>query len=212
MGGFLNGTITGTDPYLESGVTSIPAATKKLVYVRMKNSTSSTTGGIYFITTTDGNWNAAKAKNFVITANDPGYTLYTIDMGTVAGWAGTINQMRIDPEEGIGTGTFSIDYIRVGDNTGTTTYSVFPVVQAAKSSVTIIKNTIHYVVQSDAKVQFNLYTLNGRMIARKTVFARKGMHNLLWNNLKNSDASMRLLEFVIDGKTEGIVCLYIKQM
>lgn len=204
QGGFLNGTITGTDPYLVSGVTNIPAATKKLVYVRMKNSTSSTTANIYFITTTDGNWNAAKSKTFTIIANDTGCTLYTIDMGTVAGWAGTINQMRIDPEEGIGSGTFSIDYIRVGDNTTGILHNSESKSMNAIRRMAVANTVVRFSLEYDAQITMLAYSFAGQVLAKKEISAHSGVNTMNWNALRTIANSSYLLALRIDKNTHYV--------
>ncbi|MCD9020673.1 right-handed parallel beta-helix repeat-containing protein [Cohnella silvisoli] len=111
----VNGTITGPDPYIVSSIgVNTPISSNKTITIRMKNTSSSNVGQIYFTTTTDGVWNDAKSISFGLTVNDPNYTVYTIDMSSVPGWTGTLSQLRIDPEQGASSGSFSIDYIRIG--------------------------------------------------------------------------------------------------
>lgn len=86
----------------------------KTIKVRLKNSTSATSGQIYFITNADPAWNEAKHKDFPINANS-NYTEYTIDLSTVAGWTGTLKQLRLDPEAGAASGSFSVDYLRISN-------------------------------------------------------------------------------------------------
>lgn len=115
-GGYVGGTVTGSDPYLASGGSlGVAITSAKKVKVRLKNSTGATTGQIYFITNADGAWNEAKHKDFTINANDANYTEYTIDMSTVTGWTGTLKQLRLDPEMGATSGSFSVDYIRISN-------------------------------------------------------------------------------------------------
>jgi hypothetical protein len=114
-GGYVGGTVTGGDPYLVSGDNlGVAITNNKIIKVKLKNSTSATTGQIYFITNADGAWNEAKHKDFSINANS-NYTEYTIDTSTVAGWTGTLKQFRLDPESGATSGSFSVDYIRISN-------------------------------------------------------------------------------------------------
>lgn len=113
-GGNVAGTVTDGDPQIYSSDnlgTDIKSA--KLVKIKMKNSTSSTTGQLYFTTNSDNSWNENKHKDFMITANDVNYTEYTIDMSDVPGWTGTLKQIRLDPQNGATSGTFSIDCVRI---------------------------------------------------------------------------------------------------
>lgn len=97
-GGYVGGTITATDPNILS-VDNVDAdiVNNKIVKIRMKNSTSSTTGQIYFTTYADTTWNETKHKDFTIIANDPFYTEYYIDMSDAPEWTGTLKQLRLDP-------------------------------------------------------------------------------------------------------------------
>ena len=113
-GGYVGGTVTGGDPYMVSGDgLGVAITNNKIIKVRLKNSTSASSGQIYFITNADPVWNEAKHKDFTINANDANYTEYTIDMSTVAGWTGTLKQLRLDPEAGATSGSFSVDYLRI---------------------------------------------------------------------------------------------------
>ncbi|MGD8777354.1 MAG: T9SS type A sorting domain-containing protein [Ignavibacteria bacterium] len=113
-GGYIGGTIGGTDPYFKSnGNLAIDVTNSDYLTIRMKNSSSMTTGQVYFITNSDNVWNEAKHIDFTIDANSDFITYY-IDMSSLSGWTGTLSQLRIDPTTGgSGTGTFQIDYIRI---------------------------------------------------------------------------------------------------
>ena len=120
LGGVLKLTTTGVDPLIMSPVNlNITApATYKFVHVDMKNYSTVTSGRIFFITDTDSTWNSAKSKGFTIKADSNYYASYIVDMSTVAGWTGTIKQIRIDPlDPAAGSGqTVNIDFIRITDN------------------------------------------------------------------------------------------------
>ncbi|NOU74400.1 hypothetical protein GC098_23890 [Paenibacillus sp. LMG 31458] len=67
----------------------------------------------YFITDTDMVWSESKAKSFTISPKSD-YKEYVVDMSTVAGWTGTLNQLRFDPvDNNVTSGTFGIDYITI---------------------------------------------------------------------------------------------------
>ncbi len=113
-GGMMDGTITGGDPYLHSSVSlGIDITSNKIIKIRYKNTTVGTTAQVFFITNADGGWDEAKSKVFYVQANSD-YTDYTLDMSDVPGWTGTLNQLRFDPAGA--SGSFSIDYIRLGNS------------------------------------------------------------------------------------------------
>ncbi|WP_164821533.1 polysaccharide lyase family 8 super-sandwich domain-containing protein [Paenibacillus koleovorans] len=115
--GAMNLTSSGTDPQVKSPDNlAIDPVNNTKIRIRMKNNTSQTTGGIYFITNSDTTWNAAKKVNFTLVPNSD-YTDYVVDMSTNAAWAGTIKQLRLDalnPAAGSGQ-IVNIDYVRVTD-------------------------------------------------------------------------------------------------
>ncbi|MCU6707862.1 right-handed parallel beta-helix repeat-containing protein [Paenibacillus sp. J5C_2022] len=113
-GGILTLTVSGTDPYLLSpNNLNIDSRIVKSVRIKMKNHTSGTAAQLYWITDDDPVWNAGKRLDFTVVANDANYTEYTLNLSGSASWAGVIRQIRIDPEQGAGTGTIEIDDIRV---------------------------------------------------------------------------------------------------
>jgi len=120
LGGTLNLTTTGNDPLIMSPVNlNITApATYKFIHVDIKNYSTVTSARIFFITDTDSTWSSAKSKSFTIKADSNYYASYIVDMSTVAGWSGTIKQIRIDPlDPASGSGQkVSIDFIRITDN------------------------------------------------------------------------------------------------
>jgi len=109
-GGYLDFASTGSDPFLVSpdGL-NIPAGDYRKVKIRWKNSTSSTTGQLFFSTTSDPTFTEAKSAAISIQANDTGYTEYTFDFTGNPDWTGTLKQFRFDPATD--TGTISVDSI-----------------------------------------------------------------------------------------------------
>ena len=108
--GYLGISVTGASPTIASPDNLSKNITKNSVLkVRLKNSTSSTNCTIYFNTTTDTAFNAAKSKAFTVNANDANYTVYTIDMSGIYGWNGKLKQLRF--KSGSSSGSISIDYI-----------------------------------------------------------------------------------------------------
>jgi hypothetical protein len=110
-GGALNGTATAPDPYLSSATLEKPAADSK-VAVRLRNGTPGTTAQLFFTTAADNSWSEARSKRTAIVP-DSDFTVYTFDMSDIPGWSGNITGLRLDPVEA--TGSFAIDWIRVGD-------------------------------------------------------------------------------------------------
>ena len=112
-GGYVGGTISGSDPFMVSNSNlAINITNSKYIAIRLKNSSSMTKAQIYFITNSDPVWNEAKHIDFTIAANS-NFTTYYIDMSTISGWTGTLSQLRLDPTAGNpGTGSFQLDFIR----------------------------------------------------------------------------------------------------
>lgn len=109
------GSVTGTDPWLYSPDNlNIDISRNKLIQICLKNDTNSTSGTLYFTTSNDTTWNAAKCLSITLNAaNDSIRRVYDIDMSSVSGWTGTLKQLRIDPEEGATSGTFGIEFVRI---------------------------------------------------------------------------------------------------
>ena len=110
--GAFNATSTGSDPYMHSATIEKPAADDKVV-VRLRNGTPSTAAQLFFTTAADGTWSESKSKR-ITTSPNSSFTTYTFDMSTVPGWTGTITRLRLDPAQA--SGTFAIDWIRIGNS------------------------------------------------------------------------------------------------
>jgi hypothetical protein len=81
-GGYVGGDSYGGDPYIHSAENlGFDITNNKFIKVKFKNTSASTAAQIYFITTTDGLWNEAKHKDFIVIANSD-YTEYTVDMSS----------------------------------------------------------------------------------------------------------------------------------
>jgi len=116
-GGYLNIISWGTNPFIHSpdGL-GVSASANGHVYVKMSNSSSNTSGKIYFTTTSSTNFDESKAVAFTVQASI-GQTVYDVNMSVNANWTGTIKQIRFDPIEA--TGNLAVDYIKIGNNSGT---------------------------------------------------------------------------------------------
>ncbi len=112
-GGYLEGSVTGGDPYFYSPDNlGIAVSDHQQIRIRMQNGTPCTDLQLFFITDSDPAWNGVKMTTVKILPNSD-YTEYLIDMSGVAGWTGTLKQLRIDPSWGQTNGGFSIDYITI---------------------------------------------------------------------------------------------------
>lgn len=116
-GNYIGGKITGADAFVLSGDNlNANLANCRYVVVRIKNSSAQTIGQIYFTTNADQVWNNAKQVSFALNPYTD-FTTYTIDMSAVAGWTGSLKQLRIDPSNAApGTpvnGYFQIQYVKV---------------------------------------------------------------------------------------------------
>jgi hypothetical protein len=112
--GRLEGTINGVDPSMLSpeGL-GIPISAKTFVRIVMKNATKGASAQIYFTTDADLIWSEGKHRDFWLYSEEAGYKTYDLDMSSVAGWTGLLKMLRVDPEEGVSKGTFSIDRIEI---------------------------------------------------------------------------------------------------
>lgn len=112
VNGALRFTVTGADPAIISPDNlNIAAETVKLLDINLKNSTSATSGRMYFITNTDQQWNEDKAVSYTISPNDSEAKVYSIDMSSNPLWTGTIKRLRWDVVEGASSGTVDINSI-----------------------------------------------------------------------------------------------------
>lgn len=115
-GGINTLTISGSDPWMYSpGSLGIDASRYKWVKIRMKNNTSGANiAEVFFTTAADGTFTQAKSTSAVTTGSDADYKEYVFDFSGVAGWTGTITQLRFDPIANA-TGTVQLDSVRVSD-------------------------------------------------------------------------------------------------
>jgi|LSQX01.2.fsa_nt_gb prepilin-type N-terminal cleavage/methylation domain-containing protein len=111
--GVITGGITGIDPFVHSPAgLDVNTNNASKIVIRLKNSSASNTGQIYFSTTSSGNWSEVRRINFPIIPNS-GYTEYVIDFGYLGSWTGTLHRFRIDPTTTVTSGSFSIDYVKI---------------------------------------------------------------------------------------------------
>lgn len=99
----------GNDPYMGSPSLAIEAVKYPVIEIRMAVSAGNV-GQIYFITSTDQNYDEAKVLPFSVISDGQIHT-YILDMSTVARWKETITQIRLDPTDA--KSSVEIDYIRI---------------------------------------------------------------------------------------------------
>jgi len=112
-GGFVGGNVTNTDPYCTSPTNlGVDIQAHKTVEIRLKAS-GGTAAALYFITNASPGYDGSKVKTFSI-IGDNTWRTYSVDMSTVAGWTGTLKQLRLDPiNPGSNGQTFSVDYVEI---------------------------------------------------------------------------------------------------
>ena len=108
--GYLSATATRPDTELYSNEGfGIDASKFSKIEIRMRVSAGNP--AVIFFNNTSGDWAEDKGKYFDIFADNEFHT-YFINMGKVAGWKGTINQLRLDLRGASGA-TIDIDYIHL---------------------------------------------------------------------------------------------------
>jgi hypothetical protein len=116
--GTIGGALSGNDSAVKSlDNLRVPIGNTDYIHIRLKNTTSSSTARVWFITEASGTYNTTKSKVFAITPNS-NYTWYSINMSAVSGWSNqTLRQLRIDPSDdtGVLTTSFKIDQIYIND-------------------------------------------------------------------------------------------------
>jgi hypothetical protein len=107
--GHLLSTSRGEDPYMGSPYLNLSAKDFNQVEIRMKTAIGSD-AQIFFVTDTNQDWDEAKSKHFTI-VSDRDFHEYIINMSSVPGWQGHIQQIRLDPM--VFPGHFEVDYIHI---------------------------------------------------------------------------------------------------
>jgi hypothetical protein len=113
-GGSLTGTVTGIDPnVVSSDPLNLPLTPETFVEVVIKNGTAALFAQVYFVTDANQAWSETKHRDFWLYPESAGFMTYQVDMSSVAGWTGKLKRLRIDPEQGAASGTFSIRQISI---------------------------------------------------------------------------------------------------
>jgi RHS repeat-associated protein len=139
-----NGTVyadlIGSDPKIFSPTgLNLNITNNKVIKIRYKNTTSATLAQLFFMTDSDVGFTAEKVITFTPTANS-GYIEYTLN--GPAAWTGTLTRLRFDPA---GTsGSFNVDYIRIGNDppTPTPTKTRTPTVTITPTSMATATPTV----------------------------------------------------------------------
>lgn len=112
-GGSFNLTVSGgSDPGIMSPAgLGLAAADYRYLKIRMRNQSAGASGRLYFVTDDHTSFGAS-VVGIPLQSNDDKYREYVIDCGDHDHWQGLVQQIRIDPVEGVSQGQVSIDYIR----------------------------------------------------------------------------------------------------
>jgi hypothetical protein len=112
MSGILSMQSNGDDPYMSSSAVEFPARDYGKLHITMKVSTGEpTVGQVFFVTDSDKEFDEAKSLVFDVISDSEFHT-YDLDMSSIAGWRGLIQQIRLDPVASGGR-TIEIDQIAV---------------------------------------------------------------------------------------------------
>lgn len=116
--GYLNGTITGTDPQIYSADNlGINITDNKTFSSVMKNGTTAKRAKVNYTTTTDTNFSEAKSFDVILVTDPSINQAFGKYMGYEAGWSGTLKQIRIDPinDDVTNSDTFGLDSFTIYD-------------------------------------------------------------------------------------------------
>lgn len=108
--GYFSATTTKPDPELYSDE-GLGIEASKLSEIEVSLKVSAGKSAVLYFNNASGDWAEEKGKYFDI-FDDNEFHTYIIDMDSVDGWKGTINQLRLDLREASGA-MISIDYIRL---------------------------------------------------------------------------------------------------
>jgi RHS repeat-associated protein len=121
-GGTIGGTITGNPAEILSAASlNVNVTNNKTLKMRYKNSSPGISVYIYYMTGDDTGFSGSKIAVFHPAANS-GFTEYTLTMP--ANFTGALTRLRLDAPGG--SGSFSIDYLRIGNQPATSTPTITP--------------------------------------------------------------------------------------
>jgi hypothetical protein len=134
--GLLNLDITGNDPYIHSpNDLGISLSEYSAVAISMQNQTADTVAELFWITTTSSVYDGVKMIQFPIVANDSGQRLYLIDLSNHPEWHDILKQLRFDPIANLGSGSQSIDYIKLVGGYASVVHSIPGIVEAENFNI-----------------------------------------------------------------------------
>ena len=156
--------IEGADPFMTSGSgLQIDAEIKKVVEVKMKNGTNTSSGRIYWVRDTDKAFGIGTSQSFEITPEDNDFSTYSIDLTDHLNWNGTVTRIRLDPSNEATSGTMDIDFIKVIEKVSTALETA-----SALPSARIFPNPAkgYVVVEASSPSRLVVTTINGTVVRR----------------------------------------------
>lgn len=126
--GVLVTTAAGADPFIANHNVFVDAAQVRYIKLRIKNSSASREGAVYWATDTTG-WDASKRVEFAMQPYDTEFRDIIIDMSCSAAWAGIVQDIRLDlPESNAVPGsTISYESITLSTRVSPVTGAIFSV-------------------------------------------------------------------------------------
>ena len=113
-GGALTGEFSGGDPNVVSpdrlGIAIGPHVFVRLI---MENRSAGKIGQIYFTTDASPAFDEKKHRDFWLYAQGKSFQPHDVEMALVPGWVGTLRSLRVDPEQGVASGGFSIRLVQL---------------------------------------------------------------------------------------------------
>ena len=110
VGGRLQGTIIGGDPYIIRPIMRVPAERYRNIHIRMYT-TAGQVAQLFWTTAESPNFDEAKSLHFRVTSQRE-FSEYELAVGNHPLWRGTITALRLDPGGGTPSGEFAVEYIR----------------------------------------------------------------------------------------------------
>lgn len=109
--GIVSYTSTGNDPIWRSPTSqSIDALSDNTVVLRFRNGSARTQAALYW--RRDNESGFPNVKTFPVSANDAGFSVYTVDLSGTPTWDGTIDCLRLDLPQGDSSGSLiEIDWV-----------------------------------------------------------------------------------------------------
>jgi hypothetical protein len=183
--------VTGSDPYIKSPYgLNVDAGKYKYVSFTMKNTTSDTSAQIWWQTNSDVSYDGSMQTTVTLIPSDTGFTTYNVDLSKNSAWTGRIEQLRLDPVNGVSTGSIELKEVKFL----TTMTSVKNDNAAVPVKFELSQNypnpfnpttQIKYSIPKDGMVTLKIYNLLGQEVARLVNQQQKsGYYNITFNASK----------------------------